>query len=923
MPIPDGYFEIRVNDSNKCKKDKYFFLDISKSRGIKAFGCVQKISNKTLILTFLFDEKKWTKENAQEWVDSHKSLGWYFDEEKVEHKIFVPLTKVVDDEDEVQRFVKETLKIEMEIPKGYGLVAGKISSQVVDRDEEIVDQKAVLEASDEYLKDIGVIRWMHQREPVGKMIDIREDKDGDAYGYAIIDKQLNNGDYWRRVKDGIVKGFSIGFMAVQTEKYCVDKDKCYRKYTEIKLFEVSIVDIPSNPKSIIDLVKLLVNEKEIGDLVEKMEFIEEVVDREKQMLTEDGMEVITPQNAGKDIFEERISGFKVPVGEGVWAVYNKFRRDDKWFFDGFIHTHELIKPEDFTMYKRMEGNYRLFSVKIESTWKDLDGTFIEIPKGNLNFEILVNAEQKIVCSEEDDTPIFEIEEPNKSKDDIITKIKVDIMTEKENGTDAPEVVEEQENEGTEQKTVPETKDYTEELEELKELRKFKEKLEMKEEVRKELEVEFEKKYNVEKEDVVPEKKTLSDITQKFGEAMFESNEMKLALGYEQQLTKGEEGLLGWIFHKARKADFAFPFREGIVDHVIKSAWSGATNYGSQMLPTEVADEIILAVRQKSWHRNVFRIMPMKAQTTTIPKFSASPTVHRRTQTTTSGDTDAETQEPTQRHTSTEVTLTATTIIANIAIGKFVIAYGIASQVKFIKEDIINVFREVEENMIINGDTETTLTNGNNINGTYNASTNTGGINVTGAKSTYQNDFKLNFDGLRKSNFTAEAASTITNVSASGAVLTHAKIVEAQANLGRHGTSKKDLIMLVSPKVSGALRLLSEVLTVDKYGAKATVLTGEIGKLDGMTVIETDLIPEDLQYDGYRYTAAGNWTVAIMFNKNEMYFGVSAHRDRKFSIGFKDEPEYDSFKLIPQEDIGFVPRFDESIVQITFIDPRVG
>ena len=116
----------------------------------------------------------------------------------------------------------------------------------------------------------------------------------------------------------------------------------------------------------------------------------------------------------------------------------------------------------------------------------------------------------------------------------------------------------------------------------------------------------------------------------------------------------------------------------------------------------------------------------------------------------------------------------------------------------------------------------------------------------------------------------------------------------------------------------------ELRTVYKYGPKATVLTGELGKLYGTTVISTSLVPDTLDDDGAAKNQSsgtgGNRTVVLVFDKRSPIIGNPVKAERKFKIEVDDEPQGDRIVLVPKEDFAFANRYDEAICQIINVLP---
>jgi len=74
MPIPEGYFEIKVSHT---KYNRYFRKILSESKGIIGFfgvsgdGGIGPSGGKSKIVAFWFKKSKWTPEEARNWVKEH------------------------------------------------------------------------------------------------------------------------------------------------------------------------------------------------------------------------------------------------------------------------------------------------------------------------------------------------------------------------------------------------------------------------------------------------------------------------------------------------------------------------------------------------------------------------------------------------------------------------------------------------------------------------------------------------------------------------------------------------------------------------------------------------------------------------------------------------------------------------------------
>ena len=187
------------------------------------------------------------------------------------------------------------------------------------------------------------------------------------------------------------------------------------------------------------------------------------------------------------------------------------------------------------------------------------------------------------------------------------------------------------------------------------------------------------------------------------------------------------------------------------------------------------------------------------------------------------------------------------------------AETIVALLDVVKQDMAESLVKAMENAIINGDT-----------------TSSGGTNINGA--TVEADAKDQtkaFDGLRK----YAAANTVTFSD----VPTFANLVKMRKQMGNYGVNLDDLVYIVSPSTYYNLLQLDEVVTMDKYGAQATVVTGEVAKVGGVPVVVSEYVPENLTAAGIvDDVTPGTATVILLVNKK--FFAVA---DRG-SIGFEQD-----------------------------------
>lgn len=101
---------------------------------------------------------------------------------------------------------------------------------------------------------------------------------------------------------------------------------------------------------------------------------------------------------------------------------------------------------------------------------------------------------------------------------------------------------------------------------------------------------------------------------------------------------------------------------------------------------------------------------------------------------------------------------------------------------------------------------------------------------------------------------------------------YAGLVTARGTLDSPHGLAGDVVILSSPEYVLKMMAFSEVLTVDKYGPSAVILTGELARIGGMPIIPTEFI--DSQYN----------TNGIYDNSTKTRTGLIMHNRARFKIG---------------------------------------
>jgi HK97 family phage prohead protease len=134
------------------------------------------------------------------------------------------------------------------------MVWGYASTEALDDQGETVTRDALSAALDDYMR-FANIREMHRNSAVGVAKEAEIDDKGLYLGAKIVDD-----DAWRKVAEGVYKGFSIGDRVTARDP----SDRTI--ITSLTLTEISVVDRPANPEAVFDCWKLATGEPQDGEL---------------------------------------------------------------------------------------------------------------------------------------------------------------------------------------------------------------------------------------------------------------------------------------------------------------------------------------------------------------------------------------------------------------------------------------------------------------------------------------------------------------------------------------------------------------------------------------------------------------------------------------------------------------------------------
>lgn len=254
-----------------------------------------------------------------------------------------------------------------------------------------------------------------------------------------------------------------------------------------------------------------------------------------------------------------------------------------------------------------------------------------------------------------------------------------------------------------------------------------------------------------------------------------------------------------------------------LNDAIRKALSTVAGSGGDFLPTPLAKQFIKYVFDLNFLRQAFTVVPMKSKTRDYPKIMGGTKVYYQA-------TEGGTANLTGMSTGT-VQLEAKKFMAQLIASEEVLEDAAGDFNTIIKNHFGSTLAGAEEEAMIVGDPAHTPTTA-----TESAAT---------ASTWFTKDHRLIFNGLLT--LAADIAGSTENdtraanrVDSGGGDMVTALARQAMYNIGKYGRNMQNLILILNPWSANQLMDDPKLVTLEKYGPKATIFTGEFGKLYGKT-----------------------------------------------------------------------------------------
>jgi len=326
------------------------------------------------------------------------------------------------------------------------------------------------------------------------------------------------------------------------------------------------------------------------------------------------------------------------------------------------------------------------------------------------------------------------------------------------------------------------------------------------------------------------------------------------------------------------------------DEEIEKAMSTSAGYGGDWIPTSLSAELLDRVRLELMVGNLHRKVNMPTNPFQFPIVSSDAKGYLVSEANNVGGSS-----PTSPGTG-GITLTAKKIGARTEFSEELNEDSIVPILPFLKENLVIALSSAIEDAIINGDDSASHMDSD----------------VTASE-----DARKSWKGYRK---LCQAGAKVDASS-----LTVEIIRTMRKKMGKYGVIPSRLALITG--IAGYSSLLGlkdssgnqAVLTVDKYGSNATVLSGELGKVDGIPVIVSEYVRENLNASGVYDGTTTNKTVIILVFTPGLIIGDR----RKVTVKTDFDIVKDQQVMVATQRIAFTPTKDYTTDYLVSIGYNIG
>ncbi|HML24974.1 MAG TPA: phage major capsid protein [Aggregatilinea sp.] len=322
--------------------------------------------------------------------------------------------------------------------------------------------------------------------------------------------------------------------------------------------------------------------------------------------------------------------------------------------------------------------------------------------------------------------------------------------------------------------------------------------------------------------------------------------------------------------------------------------TGSEGFGQEWVPDVWSSELWRKARAENVVLPLFRIVEMPSNPFELPISGTDPTVYYVPETQDEDDLTLGSTNPIpdSQIGSGKVTLRAKKLALRVGFSAELAEDATLPLIPLYREQALRAMADAIDHVLLNGDTTTAAT---------------GNINSDDAAPSATSRV-LAFDGLRKLPLVTNAA----NGQSAGGVPSVALLRSTRFLMDpRYALRPKDCAWIVDGSTYAKLLSISEVATVDKFGPYATVLTGEIAKLDGVPILVSPEMPLT-QDDGKANTTGNTKGQAVCVYRPGWVVGYR----RRIAATMDYLPYYDAYQMVATVRLAFAP-LDSEVASVLY------
>lgn len=283
-----------------------------------------------------------------------------------------------------------------------------------------------------------------------------------------------------------------------------------------------------------------------------------------------------------------------------------------------------------------------------------------------------------------------------------------------------------------------------------------------------------------------------------------------------------------------------------IPDVRKALSSSTAGSGAEWVPTgmssQLIDDIRLALRVPGLFSSI--TMPAGSGSFDFPLRGSRQSAYLVSE----AATDSPTKIPTGTPPSGKVTFSAVTHALRMLFSYIVEEDALISIFPLVRQEIVSAITDARENAYINGQ-----------------------LTAFDSDVTSSTDVRKSYNGLRQ--FAGSAAVGSAQAAVDISTLSTANLRAIRKKMGRFGVNPNDLAWITSISAYVQMLSLTEVLTMDKWGAGFTAKAGVLAMFDGAPIAVSEFMAQNLNATGY-YDGTTMTKTGILLANTKAHWGAT-------------------------------------------------